>query len=163
MRLRHLAASMGVCALLAGCGGNLPSRESVRIGDLNCTLPGEDVRREVSLSSELQVGRETAPAATGTEASTTAAKPVGEISGQIGSKEWKVSLQRTLAEVIQLLKDKRSIAYKRERLARLSGRAAELDVITFKLCEAAGNGLLAKAHYEEFLRLGLQSSPGSAY
>ena len=55
-----------------------------------------------------------------------------------------------------------SITRKNERIAKLAGRGSELEVITYKLCEAAGNGLIDKAQYQKFLEITLQAPPAPA-
>ncbi len=44
------------------------------------------------------------------------------------------------------------IASKAAIKAKASGRAEEIDIWTYKLCEMAANGVIAKRHYREFVR-----------
>ncbi|MEE9274707.1 MAG: hypothetical protein V3V62_05310 [bacterium] len=149
------AALLSACALalLAGCGGGTSARKIVTIGSLRCVLPGADVSSTTTLSGKLRVGA----GSSGSTTESTESAPAGE-GGELTIEQRIQSILSVLS-----LEAERSIEFKRERLARMTGKSAEMDVITYKLCEAAGNGLIEKKHYQEFLRLTLQKPPPASF
>jgi len=70
--------------------------------------------------------------------------------GQNLSKEQKFAVNAQLSQIITVGGGV-DIGAKAAKEAKATGRAEEIDIWTFKLCEAVGLGIIEKKHYREFL------------
>ena len=151
----HAFLAAATLLMLTSCGGGQVSNERrvVRFGQFRCTQPGVDVRKETTMSTNVSaslgsVGGDSS--STTTEEGSTAASPADRFFALMKSlKDAKIETGQSLTR-------------KHERIAKLAGRGSELEVITYKLCEAAGNGLISKANYQKFLEITLQAPPAPA-
>ena len=156
MRYQALLAAVPLL-ILAGCGGGQVSdeRRVIRFGKFRCTQPGVDVRRETTFSTNVSASLGSSES----DSSSSSSEETTSSSTQ-GMADRFLSVLKAIRDV--KVETGQSITRKNERIAKLAGRGSELEVITYKLCEAAGNGLIDKAQYQKFLEITLQAPPAPA-
>ena len=156
MRFQALLAAVPLL-ILAGCGGSQVSNERrvVRFGKFLCTQPGVDVKTETTITTNISASL----GSSASDSSSTSSEETTSSSTQ-GMADRLLSVLKAIRDV--KVETGQSITRKNERIAKLAGRGSELEVITYKLCTAAGNELITKAQYQKFLEITLQAPPAPA-